>query len=1087
MDNDFEKIFSFPPVLSINTNLHKNPIQHVLIPECNKPVKLKIYKENGRKIRLIYPNGETEPILAVNKSDNIPEKYTKVILVSSFSSTEIYGEKWLRHPILEKFTSLCQDDFLELQKLIIQSWSDNFNFRSKSIDGEFGLRLPQIGALHACIAHKTVSTDAATIVMPTGTGKTDTMISFVVASQCKRVLVVTPTDALRRQIAQKFLTLGILRTEKIINTEALYPIVGILAHKPKSIEEVQNFFNKCNVIVTTMSIAGQCSSEIQKEMSNLCSELFIDEAHHIGARTWIEFKKYFEGKQIFQFTATPFRNDGKTVGGKIIYNYPLGKAQRDGYFRPIKFSPIVEYNPRKSDQLIAEKAIGILKRDRETYDHILMARVDSINRAQNIYTVYKKYSEFNPVLIHSNLSSKELELARNAIQGGKSKIIVCVDMFGEGFDLPELKIAAFHDIKKSLPITLQLAGRFVRSRKDLGEPTFIANIAETAVQEELRKLYSQDADWNVLLRQTSESVIQSQSDLWEYLSGFTNLPEEVPLQNIHPALSTIIYRTKCVEWTPKNSLSVLSKTKEYEQIYSDINTSRNILIIVTGKKEPIDWGQLQGIYNLKWDLLIIYWDSKSNLLYINSSSNEGYYKDLAQSIAGDVELIKGNEVFRSFHGINRLRLQNVGLNHQFGKLIKYTMRAGSDIESGLSESQKGLVHKANIFGTGYEDGRKTSLGCSYKGRIWAHKIGDLEELIKWVSSIGNKILDTSINPDEILQGTLVSQIVTVRPEKLPIWIDWPELFYNYPETAFTFRPENDYFFYLHEADIYLTESDSENDINFIIKSDHSEYQFKLSINERDFNIKLLGNNKIEIAIGSQILNINDFFYNFPPTIYFIDGSTLDGNNYTELTNGWRSFTRNKIQEWDWTDINIRKESQGVEKIADSIQYRVIEKLKTENYDLIFDDDGPGEISDIFAVHDYPERIAIDLFHCKYSQDIASGARVKDLMEVCGQAQKSVRWMERALNNPDQLFVHLLKREGSREEKQESSRIEIGSKEIIETLKVKSRYCPIDMRIFIVQPGLSISKISDEQLRLLGVTENYLVELCNLPLIVIGGK
>ena len=51
-------------------------------------------------------------------------------------------------------------------------------------------------------------------------------------------------------------------------------------------------------------------------------------------------------------------------------------------------------------------------------------------------------------------------------------------MLGEGFDLPQLKIAAFHDIRKSLAVTLQLAGRFTRSRQDLGEATFIANIAD---------------------------------------------------------------------------------------------------------------------------------------------------------------------------------------------------------------------------------------------------------------------------------------------------------------------------------------------------------------------------------------------------------------------------------------------------------------------------------------------------------------------------------------------------------------------------------------------------------------------------------
>ena len=66
--------------------------------------------------------------------------------------------------------------------------------------------------------------------------------------------------------------------------------------------------------------------------------------------------------------------------------------------------------------------------------------------------------------------------------------MVCVDMLGEGFDLPELKIAAFHDIRKTLAVTLQLAGRFTRKRPDLGNATFIANTADVNVQDELRNL-----------------------------------------------------------------------------------------------------------------------------------------------------------------------------------------------------------------------------------------------------------------------------------------------------------------------------------------------------------------------------------------------------------------------------------------------------------------------------------------------------------------------------------------------------------------------------------------------------------------------
>jgi superfamily II DNA or RNA helicase len=58
-------------------------------------------------------------------------------------------------------------------------------------------------------------------------------------------------------------------------------------------------------------------------------------------------------------------------------------------------------------------------------------------------------------------------------------------MLGEGFDLPELKIAAFHDIRKSLPITLQLAGRFTRTKYDeeLGDASFVANIADLDVEQ----------------------------------------------------------------------------------------------------------------------------------------------------------------------------------------------------------------------------------------------------------------------------------------------------------------------------------------------------------------------------------------------------------------------------------------------------------------------------------------------------------------------------------------------------------------------------------------------------------------------------
>jgi len=57
------------------------------------------------------------------------------------------------------------------------------------------------------------ATAPGTVVMPTGTGKTAKRVLSdpYLAAQCRRVLVVVPTDALRTQLYFKFLTLGILK------------------------------------------------------------------------------------------------------------------------------------------------------------------------------------------------------------------------------------------------------------------------------------------------------------------------------------------------------------------------------------------------------------------------------------------------------------------------------------------------------------------------------------------------------------------------------------------------------------------------------------------------------------------------------------------------------------------------------------------------------------------------------------------------------------------------------------------------------------------------------------------------------------
>lgn len=982
------------------------------------------------------------------------------------------------------------EDLIAGSKIICSSWRDKFLFKEEDKENNVvGLRPPQIGAVHAAIAHWKVSNSPATIVIPTGIGKTETMMSLVVSQSLSRVLVIVPSDALREQISNKFLKLGILKQIGAIKEDTQFPIVGTLKHSFISQDEVKKYFDCCNIVVTTMGVINNCSKNIQKSIAENCNNLFIDEAHHVSANTWSNFKESFKEKRILQFTATPFRNDGKFVDGKIIFDYPLKKAQEEGYFKLIDYKPIFEYNPKNVDKAIATKAIKQLRSDiKKGYDHILMARVDDIDRANKVFLIYKKYKEFNPVQIHTGIKSKkERETIRQNIINKKSRIIVCVDMFGEGFDLPELKIAAFHDIKKSLPVTLQLVGRFTRSRSDLGNPTFIANAADINVSDELKKLYSQGADWNILLSQDSGKVTKEQIDLWEFLEGFKKFPDEIPLQNIRPAMSTVIYKTKCLNWTPDDWINGFKGT-HFDVIKSDISQKNNTLVIVTARSESVSWAQIKDVNNWNWDLYIVFWDKNQKLLFINSSSNQGYFENLAKAIAGnDVNLIRDFSVFRCFSQINRLKLQNVGLIEQLGRLIRYTMRSGPDVESGLTESQIRTVKKANIFGMGYENGQKTSIGCSYKGRIWSRRTTNVEYFTKWCQMIGKKVLDTSINPDKVLEGTLIPTYLSKRPNKFPVFIDWPEVLYEESENDFEIIINDRITALLSDTDIKLKNPSIDGDLSFEITTDDFKVEVLLDIYEKDgqknYRYSIKGEDIVVIKHRNSKHLIEEFFNNECPSIWFNDGSELRGNSYTEIKYKYPPYPIEKIETWDWTGVDIQKESQKITREKDSIQYYLIEKLKNNKFDVIFDDDGSGEVGDVITIKDNGSILNLDIYHCKFSTKPTPGGRIEDLYTVCGQAQKSVGWIE----DSEKLLKHMLRRNAKRLLSSKSSRFVVGNNETIQELIMKATRYPLKTSIFIVQPGLSKEKITKSQLELLAVTENYLLETYKLPFGVIASK
>jgi superfamily II DNA or RNA helicase len=194
-----------------------------------------------------------------------------------------------------------------------------------------------------------------------------------------------------------------------------------------------------------MASLARLHPDLQSRIAEQVTHLFVDEAHHIGADTWKTLKARFVQKKraILQFTATPYRNDNRRLDGKFIFAYPLRRAQADKLFTAINYEPVFETRQDRADLAIARRLGETLKRDEDAgFTHLAMARTDTIERAEALLDLYRsELGHYPSALVHSKMKPTEKARVIEALKEGKVRIIVCVDMLGEGFDLPRLKIA----------------------------------------------------------------------------------------------------------------------------------------------------------------------------------------------------------------------------------------------------------------------------------------------------------------------------------------------------------------------------------------------------------------------------------------------------------------------------------------------------------------------------------------------------------------------------------------------------------------------------------------------------------------------
>ena len=280
-------------------------------------------------------------------------------------------------------------------------------------------------------------------------------------------------------------------------------------------------------------------------------------------------------------------------------------------------------------------------------------------------------------------------------------------------------------------------------------------------------------------------------------------------------------------------------------------------------------------------------------------------------------------------------------------------------------------------------------------------------------------------------------------------------------------------------EIGLVQVNSTENLKFYVQNGDYREEFELIINNDGWFISKIKGTYFELHMRNRTYTLVEFFKENLPEIKFADQSSLQGNLYVTIGNSANfRFSEEQLVKWTWDKVNICKESQGIKKENDSIQYFTIQKLiSAQNYEVVFDDDNAGEIADIVAIKEKDKEIHFEFYHCKFAHGEKPGSRVADLYEVCGQAEKSVLLKQ----NMCEVIERMKYRESRRMKLNGVSRFEKGDLKKLSAIRNKLRFLPAKLDIFIVQPGVSAAAITEDMHQILCGTQAYLLDTYGITL------
>ena len=305
------------------------------------------------------------------------------------------------------------------------------------------------------------------VQMPTGTGKT-VLLSEVVKGEEQRV-------------KNPWVWIVVHRRELV--EQIRYTLNTMLSCPYSTLDTTSSLLSE-NSRIKVMSI--QWLSRHYQDMAEKPSLIVIDEAHHAVAKTYAEVMNAYPEARKLGVTATPCRLNKKgftDLFDVLLQSWPTKKFIADGRLS------LYDYMSIKADSIDQRMVFGLTKRgaDGDFSLKEMSEKLDvqpSIERlcdtilryASNkkgiVYAIDIKHAEhiaeqyrvhgIHAVAISSKTPNDERRLTIDKFKAGLIQVLVNVDLFGEGFDCPDVEFIQLARPTLSLAKYLQQVGRGMR-------------------------------------------------------------------------------------------------------------------------------------------------------------------------------------------------------------------------------------------------------------------------------------------------------------------------------------------------------------------------------------------------------------------------------------------------------------------------------------------------------------------------------------------------------------------------------------------------------------------------------------------------